>query len=1064
MGMLEVRLLGDFQVRRDGDLVSWSNARTKALFQILVGERGRYFSKDQLIEWLFPEADPQRAAANLRGRVGELRRLLEPGLKSGSKSLYILTRPEGYCFNPQVDCRIDSEEFSRHLQEGERFFREGSFGEALKAFEKATQIYRGDYLPEAMYEEWALEKRAHWEEHYLRALERLVEINGRLGRFPEARARCLQILERYRCRESAWQQLMRLHAAMGERAEALRIYERCRETLHSELGVEPDPTTQALYESLRQGRPLPEAEEIPLQEAEESLRLGELPLVGRRVECRRLLERLAQARAGRGGMVLISGEAGVGKTRLAQELLKGLDLREWQVLSGRCPTLETPPALMAVAEALRSGLEEEVLDAQVLKELPAAWAAELAELVPELGLHVQELPPLPSLPAELKRLRLFESLSRLLLTLASRKPLVLFIDDLHAGDSATLDWLKMLFPRARNAPLLVLATARSEEAKEGLSMLCQEGRRHDWLEEIVLLRLDSEAVRELTRQLSPQPELAQLICEHTEGNPFFINALLTSLVEQGMLTLDEGRWQLRLAPATLAQERILPPEVRELLQQRLRRLDATERELLYLASTFGSSVSAKLFWETWGEQNFAVLEGLIHKQLLLERGQEIAFVHELLREVTYAEMSEARRRAFHGRIAQVLESIGAPSALLFHHRLRSDEPAKALDSGYKALSEARRTYQNEEALHISEKLLELLELPVEQPEEEMCFEIHLARFDIFGLLGRRSEQERELEQLFALAKWLGQSRQAQVHRKRAQVHEAVGRLEEARRDAGRALELSLEEREQAESHLLLGNLAVDSGDLAPAQEHYQAALRLYEASGDGCGQAQALNNLGIVHYYLGSYDQAEAYYTQALELSRQLNDPREIGKILNNLGHIYGLREDWEQGHACLSESAQIRREIGDRRGELISLANLGELFVRRGDPEGARELLTQAVEVAVDLQMPALEAAVRARLAWAELVGRQLESALAEARKALEFVEGGQAAEFAPEIYFRIYQVSEAAGQLDEAMQVLRKAYEELQRRADGLAEPFKTRFLEGVQTHREIQHAWRERSTAHS
>jgi len=1065
MGMLEVQLLGDFQVRRDGVLVDWTNAKTKALFQILIGERGQYFTKDQLIERLFPEADNLKSAAsNLRGRVRELRLLLEPDLKKGSQSRYLLAQGGGYCFNRQADCRIDIEEFSHHLEDGERAFREGSLGEALKFFDEAAQLYQGDYLPEAVYEEWALEKRAHWEEQYLRALERLAELNGRLGRFVEARGRCLQILERKRCRESTWQQLMRLHAAMGERAEALRIYERCRETLHSELGVEPDSTTQALYESLRQGRPLPGGEEIHPQAPREDLQLGELPLVGRRAECRRLLERLTQVRAGRGEIVLILGEAGVGKTRLVQEILKGLDLQEWQVLSGRCPTLETPPALMAVAEALRSGLEEEILDTQVLKELPAAWAADLAELVPELGLHLPELPLSPSLPPELKRLRLFEALSQLLLKSAGRKPLVLFIDDLHAADSATLDWLKMLLPRAPKAPLLVLATARSEEAKEALNILRQEGRRHGWLEEIVLSRLDSEAVRELTQQLSPQPELAQLICEHTEGNPFFIEALLGLLIEQGLLRLIAGerRWQLAVTPT--GQQRLLPPEVQELLRRRLEHLGQAERELLYLTSVFGTSVSPSLLWKAWGSQDFAALEELIRKQLLREQEEEIVFAHELLREVAYAEMSEARRRVFHGQVARVLAAEGAPSALLFHHYWRSDDRAQALDSGLKALEQARRSYQNEEALEIAARLLELLveALPELEPKEkeELTFEIHVHRFDVFGLLGRRSEQERELEQLFALAQRLGQSRQAQVHRKRAQVHEAAGRPEEACRDAERALELSSDEREQAESQLLLGNLAVDSGDLAPAQEHYQAALSLYEALRDGRGQAQALNNLGIVHYYFGKYDQAEAYYSRALKLSRQLNDQREIGKILNNLGQIYGLREDWKRAHACLSESAQIRRQIGDRRGELISLANLGELGIRRGDLEGTRESLTQALELAVELQMPALEVAVRARLAWAELVGGQLEAALVEARKALEFVEGGQAAEFAPEIYFRAFQVFDAAGQRDKATRALQKAHEQLRRRAEGLPEPFKTRFLKDVQTHREIQDAWHKRS----
>lgn len=1059
--MLEVQLLGGFQVRRDGGQVSWPNAKTKALFQILMGQRGRFFSKDQLIEWLFPDTENLKSAeANLRGRVRELRLLLEPGLKKGSESQYILTRREGYCFNPQADCRIDIEEFARHLREGEKLLREGLPGEALAAFEKAVQLYQGPYLPEVPYEDWALENRGHWQEEYLRALERLADLNVQLGHFAEARARCRQILEREPCRETAWRQLMRLHATAGERAEALRVYERCREVLKRELGMEPSPATRALYESLRQGRPLPEIEEAPPPEPAKVL-VRELPLVGRQWECRRLLERLAQTRAGRGGLVLILGEAGVGKTRLAQEIINELDQGKWQVLVGCCPQLEAPPALMVLAEAIRAGLAAGILDAQVLKELPPAWAAELAELVPELTLHLPGLPALPSLPPEWKRLRLFEALTQLFLKLAAQKPLLLFLDDLHAADSSTLDWLKMFLPRAQKAPLLVLATARAEEVEEALSILRQEGRRHGWFEELPLKRLDSDAVWELAQALSHEPELAQLLFKHTQGNPFFIVALLGLLTEQGLLRSipKERRW--RLATTRLERVELLPAEVQELLRRRLDHLSQIERELLYLSSVFGLSVPTTLLWKAWGEQAFSVLEGLLRKQLLVEQGEEIAFVHELLRETAYAEMSEARRRAFHGRAAHALEATHAAPAVLFHHYIRSDERVRALDPGLQALHQASRTYQNEEALQLSQKLLELLEslAEMERPKGELAFQIHLERFDILGLLGRRSDQEQELQELFALAGQLGRRQQAQGHRRQALLHEATGRLREAQQDAKRALELAPDEAEQAECQLLLGNLALDMGDLAQARAHYQGALQLYESKGDRRGQAQAMNNLGIVHYYLGDYDQAQTCYERALGLSRQLNEQREIGKILNNLGDVYGMRGDWKQAQACLGESARIRREIGDRRGELITLANLGEFCVRRGEPKPAREHLAQAVQLAVDLQLPILEAAVRARLAWAELVQGQIKFALSESQRALSFVEGGQAAEFAPEIYYRAFQVFDAAGQSDKATQALQKAHEELQRRAQALPESFRTRFLEGVLPHREILQAYQER-----
>jgi predicted ATPase/DNA-binding SARP family transcriptional activator len=1057
--------LGEFSVKREGALLGWSNAKTKALFQILIGERGRYFSKDQLIERLWPETeDLGTAASNLRGRVRELRRLLEPDLLKGSKSRYILTRREGYCFNSEADCWVDVEEFAHCLQDGERLLQAGYLGEALTAFEQALQLYRGDYLPDVLYEEWALERRAHWRQEHLLALERSAELHAQLGRLSEARTRCRQLLEREPYRESTWLLLMRLHAAAGERAEALCAYERCCEVLQEELGVDPSPALQAFYEDLKQGRSLIEFETAPKpsEPKPEIPRLEELPLVGRDKECHRLLERLQQTWADRGGLLLIMGEAGVGKTRLVQEALTRLNRAEWQVLTGRCPPLETPPALLALTEAIRAGLEEGALSVQALKGFPSAWGAELAELVPELTAHLPEIQALPALAPELRRLRLFEALSQFFLKLAAEKPLVLFLDDLHAADSSTLDWLKLFLPRVAKTPLLVLATARAEEAGEVLSTLQEEGRRSGGLHELFVERLTSGAVEELAQALSPQPELARLLYGQTRGNPFFITALLGLLAEQGLLRLnpEEGRWSLTATPAE--SEELLAPEVRAFLRRRLRRLDPREHELLYLTSVFGVSVPIAQLWEAWGSQDFAILEELIGKGFLVEqkRGEELAFVHELLREVAYAEMSAARRRAFHGRIVHILQALDAEPALLFHHCARSDSPAEAVEPGLEALDQARRSYQNAEALEVSDRLLELLEaLPDLERKEDLLFEVRAQRFEIFGLLGIRAEQERELEEMAALADRLDDRRRVRVHRHRASWLEAAGRLDEALGEAQAALQLVSEDADQADCLLLLGNLSLDIGELVEAQRHYKEALRSYKACGDHRGRAQALNNLGIVSYYLADYEQCRSYYERALGLSRELRDLREAGKILNNLGDVYALQGEWDRAQDRLEESAKIRREIGDRRGEAITLANLGELRIRGGEPQAARAFLEQAAQLTTELQMPALEAAVRARLAWAHLNLGVTQSALAEAERAHALVAYGQAPEFAPEIYFRTFQVFEAAGRRDEASRALSKAYEELQRRADALPAPLRVRFLEDVLTHREIRAVWRKR-----
>ena len=1097
--MLEVRLLGGFSAVRDGVLLTWPNAKTRALFQILVGERGRYFSKDQLIEWLWPDSPIKSASANLRGRVRELRRLLEPDLPKGRASRYIETLPEGYRFSPEAPCRVDVEEFLAALREAEAKHQEGDLAEAQEALERALGLYRGEYLPEVPYEDWALERRAHLKERHREALERLAEIYIRRGRLPEARSRCLQLLEEEPCRESAWRLLMGIQAALGERAEALKTYERCRRTLRRELGeeVEPSPATRELYEHLRKGRPFPipipapvpgpspplppsspeptagvgagATTEIALPE--EGARLGGLPLVGRDQELRRLLERAQRARAGQAGLVLLVGEAGVGKTRLAEELLAGLGggsasgAGDWLILRGRCPALEAPPPLLPLAEALRALPDPEMLT-QAVEGLPASLRGELSALLPDLPLPETRIETDP----ELRRLRLFEALSQLFLRLAEERPAALLLDDLHDADSSTLDWLKLFLPRALRAQarLLILATAREEEA-EALEDLRHEGLRGGWLEELSLEPLVPEAIETLARRLSPRPALAELLRRHAAGNPLFITALLDWLVERGLLRWDReaGSWQL-LPEALPALDRVgkpLPREVRELVRRRLRALEPAERELLFAAAICGPRAPVSLLWNVLGREDYDALEALLRRRLLVEvegggegdNGELVGFPHELVWEAVYTELSAARRRAAHARAARALEARRAPPEALFFQWARSDEPSKAIEPGLQALEAACRAYQNEEALDISETLLKLLESSQDEHREAREFAVRARRVDVLGLLGRQEEQERELEKLFSLARGLSEKHQAEAFRRRARFHEAAGRLEEARKDAEEALKLAQGPAERAEAHLVLGNVALDAGGLPEAQRHYEEALRLYEEAGEEGGQAQALNNLGIVFYYLGAYEEARARYERALALNRRRNDPREVGKVLNNLGDVYGLLGDWDEAQRCLEESVRLRREVGDRRGELITLANLGELFVRRGEPEKALEPLKEAVERAEEpgVGSPALEAAVRARRAWALLELQDLEGAKREVEEAYGRVEAGHAREFAPEIYFRAFQVFRAAGQEQQAKKALRRAYEELQSRAAGLPEPFRRRFLE-VPTHREIRETW--------
>ncbi|MFQ5794806.1 MAG: BTAD domain-containing putative transcriptional regulator [Candidatus Bipolaricaulia bacterium] len=239
---LRVQLFGPFQLWRDGELIlpeDWRGYKPQAFFKILLTDPGRTFTHDQLIDWLWPDTDPDKAQKNLRPLVSRVRRILEPELKRGTRSHYILTHPSGYRFNAQADCVIDSEIFKGHLQQARQLESQTQFEQAIQAYQQAVTLYQGEFLAEDRYEDWAIPHTERWQGIYLDTLSRLAECHARLGQYRRAIARCSQILEIEPYREPTYRQLMLYHYLNGDPDQAIRTYERFHTLLNQELGAGP---------------------------------------------------------------------------------------------------------------------------------------------------------------------------------------------------------------------------------------------------------------------------------------------------------------------------------------------------------------------------------------------------------------------------------------------------------------------------------------------------------------------------------------------------------------------------------------------------------------------------------------------------------------------------------------------------------------------------------------------------------------------------------------------------------------------------------------------------------
>ncbi|HEY53834.1 MAG TPA: hypothetical protein G4N94_10285, partial [Caldilineae bacterium] len=305
--VLRIQTLGSFQVWRQQEILAWPTQKSKALFQILLVEPGRLVPTDQILEYLWPDLPLRKARNNLWVTVSQLRRALQPDSPPRARSAYIHKQGEGYRFNTESDYWLDGDEFAKHLAAAQSAT---NLTARIAAWEAARSLYQGDYLEDEPYAEWAQFPRTQWRRRYEQLLVNLAEAYGKNGRFQQAIVYCRELLTLDNVNESAYRLLMRCHAALGERAAALKVYDEAVQALWEEIGVEPVPETAELARQIKlsEGDWRPETEFWTISSPPTPI---SSPFVGRGKEIDQFTRLLTRAAAGQGQVTLISGEPGI---------------------------------------------------------------------------------------------------------------------------------------------------------------------------------------------------------------------------------------------------------------------------------------------------------------------------------------------------------------------------------------------------------------------------------------------------------------------------------------------------------------------------------------------------------------------------------------------------------------------------------------------------------------------------------------------------------------------------------------------------------------------------------
>ncbi len=698
MPALRLSLLGPLDIRYGGQqLPKPPTQKSQSLFAYLALHRQRPHPREHLAGMFWGDRPERKARRSLTTALWHIRRALP-------KAAVILAEPRTVQLDPHAELWLDVDEF------------EGSAGhQELARLQSAAGLYRGAFL-EGFYDDWVLSVRYRLDTLFGDVLTRLMAGQEAAGDHQAALGTARRLLEHDPLREDAHRLAMRAFCALGQHAAALEQYRRCQETVQEELGAGPMVETTELYRAILDGRfGIGSAEAVMAGPVVEDLLPPATgydplqvtlppPMVGREREMAFLHDRYAEAGQGQGGLVLISGEAGVGKTRLAGELARQL---RWQgdcVLSGRCYEFERFLPYQPVAEAL--GGVVPALGRRELEAHPAWVLAEVARLVPELLEKVRGLDATPALRSREERLRLFEGLVRFLAHLSTQGRLLLILEDLHWATESTLQLIHYLARHLAAHPVLLLATFRPEAIgrRDPLLALRQELDREALLATLRLNPLSLPAVEVLVAEMSGRGAatvpLARRLYAETEGNPFFLMELVRTLFDRQYVALEQGRWQgdfTRISQAGLP----LPAGVSETIRARVRWLDDEVQEVLSLAAVLGREFDLEPLDALCGrgeEATLAALDALLRRRLIEEGtgalGRDYAFTHHKIQEVIYADLPLRHRQRLHALAGLVMERLCGSQAsdlaaeLAFHFQEGAAHDKKLRDKAIQYLLQA----------------------------------------------------------------------------------------------------------------------------------------------------------------------------------------------------------------------------------------------------------------------------------------------------------------------------------------------------------------------------------------
>lgn len=1067
MGLLRLAVLGSPEIFHDDNRLTFPLRKAQALLLYLAVEGGLH-PRSKLTALLWPDSATHEARSALRNALTLLRQMLDkPGSVSASHS-HLLAEHELLGLNPQAPLELDVEQVQLALKQVQMFASipsETEHAALVAQLEQAISLIRGPFLDgfwlreETSFDEWHQQQHELWQVRLLTLCERLSALQEAAGELEQVRLTLTRWLSLDPLSEEASRRLMRVYVTQGDTISALQVYTTLQTRLTEALHLNPDAKTEALAESIRATQERGHAATLPAipvmrQPARELI----APLVGRATAFRDLVEHYHLAQAGQPQAVVLLGETGIGKTRLANEFVAWARAQGADILVGHAFELGGRLPYQPLVEALRTRLEAENAPEDLLED---PWLVELARILPELQVRYPDL-LVPTQDEFSAKLRLFEAVARLLIALAQRAPLVLLLEDLHWADRASLDLVRYLGHawKEHSNQVLLLCTVRSEGVELTTELAAQLSNldRDLPLTQVLLSPLSRAETVQLLESLAvegdysleqpsqafaspvsekPLVALGNFLFTRTDGYPLYLletlkllwdrQWLVSRLTPDGVLRLSPTKELLAALAQWKFEHELVPPPVRVLIQTRLAKLSPPARYLVQASAVLGHPTSAYSLWQMADlemQPGVEALEEAIESGILREesagpgRPASYRITHELMRDVVYTELGAVRRLVLHQRALTMLESAeGVQAGELAYHAFAAGESFSAYRYSVQAGDEARTIFAVDEAIGLYEQARVLLktDLPLRSglsPSQVEHLYVCLERAYAFQNAWTSAQQISE--ELLAYAQEYQFSVLVCMTLNRLAVLAAQQTREKSEVQA--LLEQAWQQAQSSHNQRALAETAWNWSQIIGilwanpkrALSHGKLAVALAREIADQELQARSLCSLGVIHLIGGDFEEA----IPLLEMAQVLYAA---------LGH-----EPFASHHLSLSYftiGPALTQPLTNSASEALCCAGLAMAQLHAGQLQQSMASNRRALALSLEGKNLWAQVYSMSRLAYGLLEVGEYETVFALMQHAVALAQSLPLTEFFPSFLTAQGNVCQALQQWDEARAVLQEA-----------------------------------------